>query len=546
MPSSITLTVSHLPTSTSFFLSALQPLNYAYRGRSNNTIGFGSSVEASAPPDFWITQEVPGVPAGAAHVAFEAPSEMAVQQYFAAALKAGGQIHGEPAVRDSSGYYSAAVIDFDGNSIEAVFRPSLSDDKEYDMKSTVSSRSMTKAVSEVKSHTSRAPPSAIGSCVSRSAPPSEAPTPARSSSGDMLNGVVSIANVARSLAQSMNGSQAPQPRPSGDGDSNAIFGTLLGVAAGAALHYAFTHDQAPNSRPAPSVRSATEPVFPSQYQSYSQVEAPQYIALEDNDSASAVRPSRSTTSSHRNNNGRDQTVYSTGFGNGSIAPTTASRASQRTSAPKMIEAPPPAPPSSLHFRRPSQLAHSASYETVPPSQVSKAPSSTRHHHHSSRIDANPPPPTTTTTKTRHLLRTISDSQMQRTDTYPPPSAAAISRAATVPYRPAALSEANLARISSAPAAAPVTAATVSVHTKHRDPDAYPVDDGGSRSWSRSKSNKKGASKVGSRSERGGGGSKVGEGSTSGSKKMAVEVTPEDSVSQISGVSASTVRVRRRK
>ena len=112
MPSSITLTVSHLPTSTSFFLSALQPLDYVYRGRADNNIGFGSATNPSAPADFWITQEIPGVPAGAAHVAFNAPSQLAVQHFFSAALKAGGKFHGDPAVRDSSGYYSAAVIDF--------------------------------------------------------------------------------------------------------------------------------------------------------------------------------------------------------------------------------------------------------------------------------------------------------------------------------------------------------------------------------------------------------------------------------------------------
>ncbi|EXJ88490.1 hypothetical protein A1O1_05420 [Capronia coronata CBS 617.96] len=123
MPSSITLTVSHLPTSTSFFLSCLQPLDYVFRGRQDQTIGFGPASPATTPPDFWITQEIPGVPAGAAHVAFPASSRAQVEAFFVAALKAGGKIHGEPSQRDASGYFSAAVIDFDGNSIEAVYRP---------------------------------------------------------------------------------------------------------------------------------------------------------------------------------------------------------------------------------------------------------------------------------------------------------------------------------------------------------------------------------------------------------------------------------------
>lgn len=53
--SHIGLTVSHLPTSTSFFLSALQPLGYRYIGESYNQIGLGIR-EA----DFFLCQETPG------------------------------------------------------------------------------------------------------------------------------------------------------------------------------------------------------------------------------------------------------------------------------------------------------------------------------------------------------------------------------------------------------------------------------------------------------------------------------------------------------
>jgi len=53
--SHIGLTVSHLPTSCSFFLAALQPLGYRYIGKWGNQIGLGV-VEA----DFFLTQETPG------------------------------------------------------------------------------------------------------------------------------------------------------------------------------------------------------------------------------------------------------------------------------------------------------------------------------------------------------------------------------------------------------------------------------------------------------------------------------------------------------
>ena len=53
--SHIYLTVSHLPTSCSFYLAALQPLGYHYLGQQENQIGLGIN-EA----DFFICQTPPG------------------------------------------------------------------------------------------------------------------------------------------------------------------------------------------------------------------------------------------------------------------------------------------------------------------------------------------------------------------------------------------------------------------------------------------------------------------------------------------------------
>lgn len=256
MPSSITLTVSHLPTSTSFFLAALQPLGYVFRGRQEQTIGFGPEYPANTPADFWITQETPGVPAGAAHVAFPAPSRTHVQDFFVAALKAGGQIHGEPCQRDASGYYSAAVIDFDGNSIEAVHRPGMneSNKENFDARSVMSHRSgsvkapsaVAPAKSVVSQAMSKAPSHVSGT--SKAAPEPTQPKP--KPSGDMLDSLInearSAANVARDLVSSFKGNTTSIPATSapsntGSGAGEAIVGTLLGVAAGAALHYAFSN-----------------------------------------------------------------------------------------------------------------------------------------------------------------------------------------------------------------------------------------------------------------------------------------------------------------
>ncbi|KIW23573.1 uncharacterized protein PV07_11761 [Cladophialophora immunda] len=301
MPSSITLTVSHLPTSTSFFLSALQPLNYVFRGRQEHTIGFGPASPPNTPADFWITQEIPGVPAGAAHVAFPAASRAQVQDFFLAALKAGGKIHGEPCQRDASGYYSAAVIDFDGNSIEAVYRPAFGDDankENADARSMVSHRSARapSAAAPPKSVVSAAKSVRAPSQVASQAPsyvssppnvPPENTQPRPKPSGDVLGSLINearnAANVARDLVNSMtpnlissappNSSAGNNSTGGGSGAGEAIVGTLLGVAAGAALHYAFSnrskedsrddreeHKFVPPPRPSGTGRSVTEPV----------------------------------------------------------------------------------------------------------------------------------------------------------------------------------------------------------------------------------------------------------------------------------------------
>lgn len=348
MPSAITLTVKSLAQSTSFFLSALQPLDYIYRGRVENTIGFGLK---DSPPDFWISQETPGVPAGAAHVAFSATSQRNVQDFFIAALKAGGKCHGEPALRDpTTGYFSAAVIDFDGNSIEAVYRPDLLDEGYGSRPSSVSSVSSVKSkpakaptmvsrasttkhsanevrsvapshiskaptntskaptsisrsqsyvskvpsaaptsVSRTQSHTSR-PPTSISRSISQSggaivqAPPGTQVQTQTTPSGEVVTTILTEArgaiNVARELASHVrpvldSANSAPNVRTAGptlDANSHkpsdTIVGTLLGVAAGAALHYAYSKaTDSGNKReaefvPRPNIaRTNTEPSF---------------------------------------------------------------------------------------------------------------------------------------------------------------------------------------------------------------------------------------------------------------------------------------------
>ena len=517
MPSSITLTVSHLPTSTSFFLSALQPLDYVYRGRSHNTIGFGSVTSPSAPADFWITQEIPGVPAGAAHVAFNAPSRLAVQHFFAAALKAGGKFHGDPAVRDNSGYYSAAVIDFDGNSIEAVHRPTFSDDRENDLKSVVSKTRSTATIRPgAKSSVSRATPTEVQNGTSRVAPPTQASKSSQAqASGDIIENLMAEARNAANVAREVVEKARPSVNTSSSGGSGeTIMGTLLGVAAGAALHYAFTNNNNKDSnprRPSASARSATEPA-PTKYKNYRAIEAepsyylssPRSITLEDNEYASTIRPARSHHT--RRNSG---SIISTGFG--SDHPSRSSRhgdtkmieggsstsKSSRRSGVRMIEAP-PLPSASTHISTSSSRRNGSVSDPLP------AVASYARSHHSD-------------TRSNHSAKTVirtTEEVVQRVSSHPPPSTASRSRA-------------------------PLSRASTVI----REPAEYPLPPSRAGTWAGESM----ASKAKSRS----GESRHSKASKSSSKSKAKdsafeqEVTPDDSVSQISVKTGTTVKGSRR-
>jgi catechol 2,3-dioxygenase-like lactoylglutathione lyase family enzyme len=120
----ISITVSTLARSRSFYAAALAPLGYAVMKDGAASVGFGvaSGEGRSLDPggDFWIIQGTPKPPL--AHFAFSAPSREAVGAFFEAALKAGGVDNGRPGVRlrYHPHYYAAFILDPDGYNLEAV------------------------------------------------------------------------------------------------------------------------------------------------------------------------------------------------------------------------------------------------------------------------------------------------------------------------------------------------------------------------------------------------------------------------------------------
>lgn len=61
------------------------------------------------------------------HIAFIAENRKAVDDFYEAAIAAGGKDNGAPGIREHYGpnYYSAFVIDPDGHNIEAVCRKNI-------------------------------------------------------------------------------------------------------------------------------------------------------------------------------------------------------------------------------------------------------------------------------------------------------------------------------------------------------------------------------------------------------------------------------------
>lgn len=249
----------------------------------------------------------------AVHVAFPAPSKDAVGSFFISALKAGGKIHGEPKTRDSqSGYYSAGIIDFDGNSIEAVYRPGTASAaseaggptigllengsvvSKSSKASTVKAESVAPPRSEAKSRAvSKAPTTierAAPSVISR---PSQDPPP-------------SYGAPTQTVQKADDGSKA----------AKTIVGTLIGAAAGAAIAYAMVKgdsQSSENENPPPQYTTEYPQIMapPSQVSS-AQGQQSAYRAIEAPPPRSVYTASaaRSTVSrSMASKNPRASTVY---------------------------------------------------------------------------------------------------------------------------------------------------------------------------------------------------------------------------------------------
>ncbi len=109
------LAISDFSRSKEFYKQALAPLGYQLLMEFGEAAGFGKDGK----PDFWIGK---GSAAGSSHVAFAAAQRSVVDEFYKAAMAAGGRDNGGPGLRPQyhPNYYGAFVFDPDGNNIEAV------------------------------------------------------------------------------------------------------------------------------------------------------------------------------------------------------------------------------------------------------------------------------------------------------------------------------------------------------------------------------------------------------------------------------------------
>lgn len=113
--------VSNIEVSSAFYDAVLAVLGAKRQieGREEGVPFIGYGIKEN---DFIISQKIGVKPCPGIHIAFEAQSAEAVNQFYQVALEKGGQCNGAPGIREhySPTYYAAFIIDPDGHHIEAV------------------------------------------------------------------------------------------------------------------------------------------------------------------------------------------------------------------------------------------------------------------------------------------------------------------------------------------------------------------------------------------------------------------------------------------
>ena len=117
----VSVAVCDLGKAEPFYAALLAPLGMRkLREWPNAAVGFGKKY-----PEFWINRRAALARVAddsGVHICLRATDTRAVEDFHAAAIKAGGTSDGAPGLRTEyhGSYYAAFVRDLDGNRIEAV------------------------------------------------------------------------------------------------------------------------------------------------------------------------------------------------------------------------------------------------------------------------------------------------------------------------------------------------------------------------------------------------------------------------------------------
>jgi catechol 2,3-dioxygenase-like lactoylglutathione lyase family enzyme len=108
--------VTNLAESKAFFLKALRPLGVTVAMEGPYGVGMGQNNK----PSMWLHET--NEPPARLHLAFVAANRNQVDEFYRAAMAAGGQDNGAPGLRPHyhPDYYGAFVIGPDGHNVEAV------------------------------------------------------------------------------------------------------------------------------------------------------------------------------------------------------------------------------------------------------------------------------------------------------------------------------------------------------------------------------------------------------------------------------------------